>query len=59
MKVTLSKMKNLQGVNSGVDEDGDQISDLEHKEGIAIQLEQSEETRIQKKWEAEELLGQL
>ena len=33
MKVTLSEIKkNLQGINSGVDEAKNQISDLEHKE---------------------------
>ena len=33
MKITLSKIKkNLQGINSGVDEAKNQINDLEHKE---------------------------
>ena len=33
MKVTLSEInKNLQGTNSGVNKDEDQINDLEHKE---------------------------
>ena len=33
MKVTVNEMKkNLQGINSGVDEAKNQINDLEHKE---------------------------
>ena len=49
MKVTLSEIKkNLQGINSGVDESENQINDLEHKEEISIQSEQQEEIRIQK-----------
>ena len=46
MKVTLSEMKNLQGVNSGVDVAENQISDLEHKEEKNIQSEQQEEKGI-------------
>ena len=44
MKITLSKIKkNLQGINSGVDEAKNQINDLEHKEEKNIQSEQQEE----------------
>ena len=47
MKVTLSEIKkNLQGTNSGGDEAGIQINDIENKKEISIQLEQQEETRI-------------
>ena len=42
--------KNIQGANSEGKETGTQINDLEQKEEINIQLEQNEETRIQKKW---------
>ena len=43
MKVTLSEIKkNLQGINSGVDETENQINDLEHKEEKNIQSEQQE-----------------
>ena len=54
MKVTLreKKKKNLQGTNSGGEEAGIQINDLEHKEEINMQLEQNEETRIQKNKES-------
>ena len=46
MKVTLSEIKkNLQGINSGVDETENQINDLEHKEENNNQSEQ-EEKRI-------------
>ena len=49
MKVTLSKIKkNLQGINSQGEEARIQINDLEQKEEINTQLEQNEETRIQK-----------
>ena len=48
MKVTLSEMKNLQGIKSGGDEARIQINNLEHKEEISIQLKQQEEKRIQK-----------
>ena len=40
--------KNIQGINSDRKETGTQINDLEQKEEINIQLEQNEETRIQK-----------
>ena len=49
MKFTLSEIKkNLQGTNSGGDETGIQINDLEQKEEINIQLKQNEEIRIEK-----------
>ena len=48
MKVTLSEIKkNLQGRKER--KSAIQINNLEHKEEISIQLEQKEETRIQKK----------
>ena len=48
IKVLLSEIKkNLQGINSGVDEGENQINDLEHKEEKKIQSEQQEE-RIKK-----------
>ena len=40
--------KNIQGTNSEGKETGTQINDSEQKEEINIQLEQNEETRIQK-----------
>ena len=40
--------KNVQGTPSEGKETGTQINDLEQKEEINIQLEQNEETRIQK-----------
>ena len=40
----------VQGTNSEGKETGTQINDLEQKEKMSIQLEQKEETRIQKKW---------
>ena len=47
MKMTLSEIKkNLQGTNSGGEEAGIQISNLEHKEEINIQPEQKEETEF-------------
>ena len=50
MKATQSEIKqNIQGTNSEGKETGTQINDLEQKEEISIQLEQNEETRIQKK----------
>ena len=50
MKDTQSEIKeNIQGTNSEGKETGTQINDLEQKEEINIQLEQNEETRIQKK----------
>ena len=49
MKVTLSEIKKkLQGANREGKEFGMQTNNLEHKEEINIQLEQKEETRIQK-----------
>ena len=38
--------KNIQGTNSDGKETWTQINSLEHKEGINIQPEQNEETRI-------------
>ena len=40
--------ENIQGTNSEGKETGTQINDLEQKEEINIQLEQTEKTRIQK-----------
>ena len=52
IKVTLREIKkNLQGLNSGVDEAKNKINDLEHKEHKEeknVQSEQQEEERIQK-----------
>ena len=49
MKAMKSEIKeNIQGINSDGKETGTQISDLEQKEEINIQLEQNEETIIQK-----------
>ena len=49
MKATQSEIKeNIQGTNSEGKETGTQINDLEQKEEINIQLEQNEETKIQK-----------
>ena len=49
MKDTQNEMKqNIQGTNSDGKETRTQINDLEQKEEINIQLEQNEETRIQK-----------
>ena len=49
MKSTLSEIKkNLHGTNSGRDEAGIQINDLEHEE-ISIQPEQREEKKEFKK----------
>ena len=42
--------KNILGTNSKGKETGTQINDVEEKEEINIQPEQSEETRILKKW---------
>ena len=41
--------KNIQGINSEGKKTGAHINDLEQKKEINIQLEQNEETRIQKK----------
>ena len=49
MKATQSEIKqNIQGINSDRKETRTQINNLEQKEEINIQLEQNEETRIQK-----------
>ena len=49
MKDTQSEIKqNIQGTNNDGKETGTQINDLEQKEEIKIQLDQNEETRIQK-----------
>ena len=49
MKDMQSEIKqNIQGTNSDRKETRTQINDLEQKEEINIQLEQNEETRIQK-----------
>ena len=49
MKDTQNEIKqNIQGTNSDGKETRTQINDLELKEEINIQLEQNEETRIQK-----------
>ena len=49
MKAAQSEIKqNIQGTNSNRKETRTQINDLEQKEEINIQLEQNEETRIQK-----------
>ena len=49
MKAMLSEIKeNVQGTNSDRKETRTQINNLEQKEEINIQLEQNEETRIQK-----------
>ena len=58
MKTTQSEKKqNIQGPNSDRKETRTQINDLEQKEEINIQLEQNEETRIQKKWRTSRFLG--
>ena len=51
--------QNIQGTNSEGKETRTQINDLEQKEKVNIQLEQNEETRIQKMKRALEALGQL
>ena len=49
MKDTQNEIKqNIQGTNSDRKETRTQINDLEQREEINIQLEQNEETRIQK-----------
>ena len=51
MKATQSEIKeNTQGTSSEGKETGTQINNLEQKEEINTQLEQNEETRIQKNW---------
>ena len=53
MKAIKSAIKeNVQGTNSEGKETRSQIKHLEQEEEINIQLEQNEETRIQKKEEA-------
>ena len=50
MKDTQNEInQNIQGTNSHRKETMTQINDLKQKEEIIIQLEQNEETRIQKK----------
>ena len=50
VKAMQSKIKkNIQGINSEGKETRTQINNLEQKEEINIQVEQNEETRIQKK----------
>ena len=53
VKAMQSEMKkNVQGTHSEGKKTRTQINDLDQKEEINIQPEQTEETRIQKKWEA-------
>ena len=53
MKDSQNEIKqNIQGTNSDRKETRTQINDLEQKEGINIQPEQNEETRIQKSEES-------
>ena len=60
MKDTQSEIKqNIQGANSDRKETRTQSNDLEQKGKINIQLEQNEETRIQKSEESYKPLGQL
>ena len=50
MKVTLSEIRKIpQGANSGGDEAGIQINNLEHKEETSIQPQQQQEKRITKR----------
>ena len=50
VKAMQSEIKeNVRGINSEGKETGTQINDLEQKEEINIQLEQNEETIIEKK----------
>ena len=59
MKDTQSEIKqNIQGINSDRKETRTQINSLKQKEEINIQLEQKEETRIQKSEESYKPLGQ-
>ena len=58
MKDTRTEIKrNIQGTNSDRKETRTQITDLKQKEEINIQLEQNEETRIQKSEERLTNLG--
>ena len=51
VKDTQNEIKqNIKGTNSDRKETRTQINDLEQKEEINIQLEQNEETTIEKKW---------
>ena len=51
MKVMLSEIKeNVQGTNSDGKETGTQLNGVDQKEERNIQLEQNEETKIQKNW---------
>ena len=61
MKVIQSEIKeNIQGAKSEGKETGTQTKDSKQNKEINNQLEQNEETGIQKKWgEAEKALGQL
>ena len=50
IKFTLSEIKkNLQGINSGVDEAKNQINDLEHKEAKQTNKQKNPYKRLQKK----------
>ena len=50
MKGTLIEIKkDLQGINSGMDEAKNQVNDLEHKEAKNNQLEQEEKKKNPKK----------
>ena len=48
VKVMKKCNENIQRTNSEGKDTGTQINDLEQKEGINIQVQQNEETRIQK-----------
>ena len=51
MKAMLSEIKeNVQGTNSDGKETGTQMNGVDQKEERNIQLEQNEETKIQKNW---------
>ena len=53
MKTMKSEVKeNIEGTNTEGKETGTHINNLEQKEEINVQLEQNEETRIQKNREA-------
>ena len=59
MKDTITEMNNLHGINTGVDEADNQISNLEYEEIGNNQPEQLKEKRIKKWGECKEPLGQL
>ena len=60
MKPMLRETKeSVQGTNSDGKETGTQINGVDQKEERNIQPEKNEETRIQKKWEAEKALEQI